>query len=577
MFKKIAFLFGLLFTSTMAFGAYNPATPVSVPTVAAMQALGAASAQYGHVIVQGLSTGSSIGGGSFDWYDVCPTTPDSVNYVAATGVSTTKCWVRSGAPMVVVNPTAYGAKCDGTTDDSTAFQAALNSVGPTTYKTTAFMIPASGLGCKLGTLVTYDLTVAPLLIAGEGPNAKLLVAAAAGGMKVSGSCGVARENFYISDLTFVISRGIGNTAVYGLRLDGVSGFGVGDVNFIPGSGVFTHALELMGSSQGYVHGGTFTADHTAIYITRCTGAVGILESNAVDIGAGMAINTDDFGIVVEAAPADLWIHGIHITSSDIGIRFNQDGNIGPNYVSDIHTELNSTVGLQIAAGTVIARSINDYNTQSITVAGSATLTLRDSNLNGSVITSGTSRLDMLGGNSLLGAITYGASTSGTISENTISGSLTNNTGGNLMLANNRGLGPVVGSNVATTELSARASFNGTEWARFDASGIKTTTNLLTLFSASPTIGTCGSSPSVGTRSVNNGGSFTTGTGSPTACSIAFSSPAPPSNAYCTVTPANAAAVATTVYVSSSSSSGFTITLGAGTSSAAYNYTCAGID
>ncbi len=95
-------------------------------------------------------------------------------------------------------------------------------------------------------------------------------------------------------------------------------------------------------------------------------------------------------------------------------------------------------------------------------------------------------------------------------------------------------------------------------------------------SSTPAVGTCGTTPTMTAGSTNSTGQFTTGTGTPTACTVTFST-AWPNNAFCTVAPANSAAKAITggYYISASSASAFTLTLGTGTSSAAFNYTCAG--
>lgn len=89
----------------------------------------------------------------------------------------------------------------------------------------------------------------------------------------------------------------------------------------------------------------------------------------------------------------------------------------------------------------------------------------------------------------------------------------------------------------------------------------------------PTLSACGTSPGIDSNSNNSGGTFTTGTGAPTACTVTFATPYPTA-AFCTVTPNNTAAVGTTVRVASSNN-GFTITLGAGTDGAQYYYTCSG--
>jgi len=92
----------------------------------------------------------------------------------------------------------------------------------------------------------------------------------------------------------------------------------------------------------------------------------------------------------------------------------------------------------------------------------------------------------------------------------------------------------------------------------------------------PVLSTCGTSPVLAGGSNNIAGSFTTGTATPTACTLTFT-PAYASNAFCTVSPVNAAAVGVTggTRISAQSASAFTITLGTGTNSAQYQYTCSG--
>lgn len=96
-------------------------------------------------------------------------------------------------------------------------------------------------------------------------------------------------------------------------------------------------------------------------------------------------------------------------------------------------------------------------------------------------------------------------------------------------------------------------------------------------STAPTLSSCGTSPSINAASFNSGGKFTTGTGTPTACTVTFSSSGWPAQAWCSVTPANAAAKAISggYYISAQSATAFTLTLGTGTDSAAFQYVCSG--
>jgi hypothetical protein len=89
--------------------------------------------------------------------------------------------------------------------------------------------------------------------------------------------------------------------------------------------------------------------------------------------------------------------------------------------------------------------------------------------------------------------------------------------------------------------------------------------------SAPTLSSCGTSPAVMSGSNNNSGRFTTGTASPSACTITFAT-ANPTSSFCTISSANAAANGTTAYVSAQSASSFTVTLGA-RNDAAYNYVC----
>lgn len=95
-------------------------------------------------------------------------------------------------------------------------------------------------------------------------------------------------------------------------------------------------------------------------------------------------------------------------------------------------------------------------------------------------------------------------------------------------------------------------------------------------SASPSLSSCGTSPTVSANSTNSAGQITTGTGAPTSCTMTFANPYPTA-AFCTIHAANAAAAGSGVlpYISASSASAFTITMVVGTSSASFNYVCMG--
>ncbi len=110
--------------------------------------------------------------------------------------------------------------------------------------------------------------------------------------------------------------------------------------------------------------------------------------------------------------------------------------------------------------------------------------------------------------------------------------------------------------------------------QLDVVGQARTTKAFLNSSGVPTISACGTTPPAATAgSNNNGGQFTTGTATPTACTVTFAN-AYPTTAWCTISPASANAAVAGVYISAQSASAFTITQPA-LSSTKYNYTCMG--
>lgn len=92
-----------------------------LPTVASIKALGAASSLYGNVIVDGYTTAGDGGGGYFT-YTASTITPDiCVNFAPSAGGGT---WVRQ-VPSSGLSVRQCGAKGDGTTNDTAAFNAAV--------------------------------------------------------------------------------------------------------------------------------------------------------------------------------------------------------------------------------------------------------------------------------------------------------------------------------------------------------------------------------------------------------------------------------------------------------------------
>lgn len=155
----------------------NPSLVPSVPTISAMKALAAASAQYPNLIVTDYGNGVG-GGGYFVWSPSSTASTDSCTIFAATGVGTGR-WMRSG--YTNITPEMCGAFRNGTanstagTDDAlavnTAFSVATAKkipllLGPGTYlmkssfNTSAISaaVSTSNGGCQVtgtGSVSTY--------------------------------------------------------------------------------------------------------------------------------------------------------------------------------------------------------------------------------------------------------------------------------------------------------------------------------------------------------------------------------------------------------------------------------------
>lgn len=124
---KIRFLAAALifWFSGQCLAASNPASIPAVSTIAALKALGAASAQYPTIQVNGYYTAGDGGGGIFTWSPASTATTNVCSIFQATAVSTGR-WVRSNT--VSLSVLQCGAKGDGSTNDTSALQAALTNI-----------------------------------------------------------------------------------------------------------------------------------------------------------------------------------------------------------------------------------------------------------------------------------------------------------------------------------------------------------------------------------------------------------------------------------------------------------------
>lgn len=323
-----------------------------------------------------------------------------------------------------INPmeTTYGAKCDGTTDDAAAFQAALNALGTAGN---ALYIPPSTNGCVIGTTLTA--TKSPLYIFGAGPKSQLIITAAGGGISLTGSCGQTYERNYLSDFSLT-AKNAGNPA-FGIVMNGIATFGLRNVSINASvSGTFTRGISLLGTQQGFIEGGYDLGSGTGVYLNNCNFNAANVSSNGVHIGGGRTFSTSVAAIDVEGGTADNLISDVHITGSPIGIienRTTSEGGGGPNHITNVHLEVNATVGIQVTGGgTVHARGVNDYNTASFTVVGSYFYIE----------------------NSLLdGTGSYDAASGGSITNSLLNLGITDNTAAGLFTYNNRGNGTPAGT------------------------------------------------------------------------------------------------------------------------------------
>lgn len=321
----------------------------------------------------------------------------------------------------VINPMdlKYGAKCDGSTDDAAAFQAALNDLG--TSAGGALFIPPTSLGCVIGTTLTSSHD--ELFIYGAGGESILIITAASGGIDLTGSCGVTTEQAYLQNFSMV-AKNAANPA-FGIRLTGFAAYGLTNVSFdTPISGQFIRSIQLSGSQQGYVVGGYDIANQTGVYLDSCGAGV---TSNGVLIGNGRTFAGSAVGaaIDIESGASSVEIKNTHIVSYDTGIINNATGGFGgggANTISGVHLEANTTIGIDNKAGVLIIDKIAEYDSNSIRSRSGAYTNILNS-----------SPID--------GTITFDAGSHGSLISNLLNGGVViNATTGEVVQLNNTGNG-----------------------------------------------------------------------------------------------------------------------------------------
>ena len=287
----------------------------------------------------------------------------------------------------------------------------------------AVLIPPSANGCLVKSPLTYSATTnGPVEIYGNGPKSQLIVGSTSGGISITDACGMSSKAIRLRD--FEVTPGTASAPAFALHLSGVSGYGIDDVDVIGGTYGFTYGIQLTGAQQGYVHGGQSMNNGTGIYITDCTGGVGTVSSNGVDVGGGRTFADKTAAVDIEGGAADVWVHNVHITSSNYGVINDQTdgaGGYGRNYISQVHFEVNSTYGVDNRSGAVTYSDNNDYNTAAIHVSSGARI-IADSNL-------------------IDGSVTLDANSSAVFTNNLMNGAFNDSTSAsNIVQSNNTGNG-----------------------------------------------------------------------------------------------------------------------------------------
>ena len=179
-----------------------PTTTYNVATIADLQALGSSSSTYGTVYVSDYATTGAGGGGTFVWNSGSTATADTCTILAATGVGTGR-WLRVMANGDQFSPQMCGAVANGSNDDTTAIQKALD------------IAATKGIGvyCPTGTYKITSMIDMPVYGYLSGPPTCVFKPSSA----FPGSSTVLRQQGYSSILGISIDgTNTTNTAITGL-------------------------------------------------------------------------------------------------------------------------------------------------------------------------------------------------------------------------------------------------------------------------------------------------------------------------------------------------------------------------
>lgn len=114
--------------------AQTPSNLIGLATVQAMVSLGVAAPQYPNVQTYGYyAVNDAAGPEKFKWTAPCPGSANVVNYIAATGVSS-GCYVLQQVAGAYLTSGIAGARCNGSTNDTTRINALLAAASITTKR-----------------------------------------------------------------------------------------------------------------------------------------------------------------------------------------------------------------------------------------------------------------------------------------------------------------------------------------------------------------------------------------------------------------------------------------------------------
>lgn len=423
----------------------------------------------------------------------------------------------------VVDITTYGAKGDGTTDDTNAINNAVSYAGSNAIP---LYIPEGIFTTTTGIEINVQTTGNPLSIFGDGPNSVIkLTGTSNGGFHISGTSGTTINPVSIRNLR--VSASNSGTGAFGIHLDGIAHWFVENI-WVEGNSKCAKGFWLTAAQQGQISGGG---------ISGCT-IGGLLEDNA---GGGVRSNGVDwhgmtffnntninFQITSNSGSAgadDTYFHGNHLTSA--AMQIDVYGGAGQltfisNHIEPVasnngiiirgnntraaiisNTITGSATDLEISSGAIDCKVIGNLIDGAITIDSGATDTMLIYNSTGGVITDNGTRTRNFGnrdfsGTSLVGSNLYD-NLIVTASHNASAGDILllqpNSNGGNwgatIKGAGNGDIyyrmgssGPIIAGSTADGNIHFKNAPGGTEWGFISPTGF--TVTLLTDSSSTTT-------------------------------------------------------------------------------------------